>query len=279
MRTLRELRQEGVTRADRERGWTRIEQGVYGEGCEPATPLERALATVIATGGVASGRVAGALHGLDGVEAVGPDVTVPCGSHKRQGVRRRPLPDAAVVVVSGYRCTSAIQTLCDLAVELDDVQWEQALESVLRKRLASVPDVARAVMGSRGADRMRRVLRLRPRGAPPTGSLLETLMVQLARRARDVPTPERQVEVLDRHGAFVAFVDLAWPNLGLFVELDGQQHKDQPVYEARRETAVVAATGWLCGRFTWREVVDLPGTTARRLAGLIDQARRRPLAG
>jgi hypothetical protein len=134
-----------------------------------------------------------------------------------------------------------------------------------------------AVTGARGANRMRRVLSLRPQGAPATGSLLETLMVQLARRAGDVPAPERQVEVTDRHGEFVAFVDLAWPDLGLFVELDGQQHKDQPVYDARRETAVVAATGWLCGRFTWREVVDLPTTTARRLSCLVEQARRRPL--
>jgi hypothetical protein len=52
-------------------------------------------------------------------------------------------------------------------------------------------------------------------------------MVQLARRAR-VPPPERQAEVIDANGHFVAFV-------------------------------------------------DLPATTARRLVGVVDQARRRPL--
>jgi very-short-patch-repair endonuclease len=118
---------------------------------------------------------------------------------------------------------------------------------------------------------------MRPPGAPATESLLETLMVQLARRA-GVPDPNRQVYVYDSHGNFVARVDLAWPDLGLFVELDGQHHEGQPVYDATRETAVVATTGWLCGRFTWKEVVDLPTTTARRLAGLVEQARRRPLA-
>jgi very-short-patch-repair endonuclease len=75
-----------------------------------------------------------------------------------------------------------------------------------------------------------------------------------------------------------ARVDLAWPDLGLFVELDGQHHKDQPVYDSRRETAVVAATGWRCGRFTWTEVVRVPTATARRLADLANQARRRPPA-
>jgi len=102
-------------------------------------------------------------------------------------------------------------------------------------------------------------------------------MVQLARTIPNLSPPTRQYEVYDTHGNFVARVDLAWPELGLFIELDGQQHKGQPVYDARRETAVVAATGWLCGRFTWREVVTLNMVTARRLAAIADQARRRPL--
>ena len=103
-----------------------------------------------------------------------------------------------------------------------------------------------------GTARIRRVLALRPPGAPPTESLLETLMVQLARTVPGLPEPVRQLEVE------WARVDLAWPDLGLFVELDGQQHKDQPLYDARRETAVVAATGWLCGRFTWTRGGPLP---------------------
>ena len=74
-----------------------------------------------------------------------------------------------------------------------------------------------------------------------------------------------------------ARLDLAWPDLGLFVELDGQHHQDQPVYDSRRETAVVAATGWPCGRFTWTEVTRVPHSTARRLADLAEQARRRPV--
>ena len=59
---------------------------------------------------------------------------------------------------------------------------------------------------------------------------------------------------------------------------DGQHHAGQPVYDARRETAVVAATGWLPGRFTWHEVVQPPRSTTRRLDGLAFQAIRRPAA-
>lgn len=160
---------------------------------------------------------------------------------------------------------------------------EQALESALRKRLVSIPELAAALpaLGDRripGTRRIRRVLSVRPPGAPPTESLLETLMVQLVRQVDALPTPVRQLTVHDQHGNFVARVDLAWPEFGLFIELDGQHHKGQPVYDARRETAIVAATGWLCGRFTWIEVTRHPTATARRLAQLADQARRRPLA-
>jgi hypothetical protein len=271
--TLEELERRGVSRGERKRSWRRIRHGVYGEGLDPPTALDQALAVLVATAGTAIGQLAGVLHDFDGVELLGPEVAVPSSSSgRRPGVRRRDLPADVVTIVAGYRCTTPLQTLIDLAHVLDDDRWEQALESALRKRLVTIAELA----GCR-SNRIRRVLARRPVGAPPTGSLLETLMVQLARRA-GVPDPERQVAVYDRHDNLIAYVDLAWPDLGLFIELDGQQHKDQPVYDATRETAVVAATGWLCGRFTWHEVVDLPNTTARRLAGVIGQARNRPLA-
>ena len=118
------------------------------------------------------------------------------------------------------------------------------------------------------------MLALRPPGAPPTESLLETLMVQLARDVSEVGEFVRQHVVRDPYGTFIARLDLSRLDLGFFIELDGQQHEDQPVYDAMRETAVVGATGWLPGRFTWKEVVHLPNTTKRRLAAVVRQARR-----
>ena len=143
-------------------------------------------------------------------------------------------------------------------------RWEQALESALRKRMLSVAELEDAMpaLGRArvpGTARIRRVLALRPAGAVPTGSLLETLMVQLTRIHTRLPPAERQREV----GPYL--LDQSWEDIGLFLELDGQQHLGQPVYDARRETAIVAATGWLCGRFTWTEVVRVPKSTARQL--------------
>ena len=187
-----------------------------------------------------------------------------------------PLRANRVVLARGIRCTDGLQTMLDLAVSLNDLAWEQALESALRKRLLTVDELAVAATGP-GAPRIRRVLALRPGGAPPTESLLETLTVQLARTIPGVGDPVRQLPVYDEYGQLIARVDLAWPELGVFIELDGEHHKGQPLYDAVRQTAVAAATGWLCGRFTWTEVVRVPKTTARRVDTLAEQAHRRPM--
>ena len=283
--TVEDFRRRGLTReairaGERAGKWRRIERGVYGEGPDAPTNLDRARAAVLATGGVAGGRLTAVLRGLDGVVLDGPDVTIAPGANgRRPGVRRRLLPPERIVEIDGIRCVDGLQTMIDLAAQIDDLVWEQALESALRRRLVSIEDLEQvAGQRFRGAPRMRRVLKLRPVGARPTESLLETLMVQLARLVPGLPPPTRQLDVFDENGSFVARVDLAWPEFGLFIELDGQHHEGQPVYDAFRETAVVAATGWLCGRFTWHEVVRLPNTTARRLARVVDQARARPAA-
>ena len=280
--------ESGLTRAELRHGeavgrWTRVARGTYRLGPEPPTALDRALATAVATGAAACGRVAGVLLGLDGVRFAGPEVTLRAdGPNKHPGVRRQVLT-AGLTSVAGFPCTSPLQTLIDLARVLPDDEWEQALESALRKGLVTLSelDAVLPILGRRrigGVVRIRRVLERRPAGAPPTASLLETLFLQLVRRYVTVEEPRRQVEIRDAHGMLVGYADFAWPELGLFIELDGRQHQAQGLYDASRETAIVAATGWLCGRFTWAEVVRHPVATARRLEAVLAQARRRAVA-
>ncbi len=223
---------------------------------------------MLAADSYAHGIVAGHLYGLDAADEFAP-------IHTR---RRGRLVAPALARLHGIACTNGLQTIVDLAAVLNDLQWEQALESALFKKLFTVTDLeALCLRGVAGVARIRRVLALRPPGARPTESMLETLMVQLARVTDGVPEPVRQVEVYNEFGEFVARVDLAWPDLGVFIELDGQQHRGQPLYDANRESRVVAATGWLCARFSWDEVNYNPNTSGRRLAKIIEQARLRPM--
>lgn len=279
--------ESGLTRAQLRVGvkqgrWRRVDRAVFRLGGHEVTPLDRAVGGILATEGIASGRLAALLHELDAGGAPVFDATVDPGQCTRRGPRRRRLPTYRVTVVQGFSCTDGLQTLVDLAPLLDDDLWEQALESALRKDLVSVEALEEALplLGEArtpGVVRMRRVLALRPAGAPPTESLLETRAVQLVRHVPGLELPTRQYAVFDEHGRFVARVDLCWPELGLFLELDGEHHKDQPLYDASRETAIVAATGWLPARLTWTEVVVHPAATTRRLRAVKAQAERRPL--
>lgn len=235
--------------------WRRVQLGIYADGPEPVTPLDRERAQVMASGSPARGGLAGVLLGLDSVTLDGAPT------------RRTPIKP---IVVAGLPCADARQTLLDLAASLDDDTWEQALESALRRRLVTIAAFDDLPRNTPGVRRIRRVLARRG-DVPPTESLLETLMVQLIRTVPGLPEPVRQYRIVTADGTFVARVDLCWPTLGVFIELDGQHHKGQPVYDAHRQTAVVVATGWHVARFTWREVVHTPRATARRLGALVER--------
>jgi very-short-patch-repair endonuclease len=85
-----------------------------------------------------------------------------------------------------------------------------------------------------------------------------------------LPTPTRQVRIFDpREQRYVARVDLCWPDLGVFLELDGQQHEDQPVYDAVRQNLVVKLTRWHPMRLTWEQVTRWPASALSELRALL----------
>jgi very-short-patch-repair endonuclease len=248
--------------------------GIYAEGPEPPTPFDVALARMRRGGAPTWGLVAARLYDLDAVHDLDPpDI-----------IKRRRAQDLGgeARLVRGVLCTSPLQVMIDLATFLDDDRWEQANESGLHQKLFTIEEelALLAELTERrtpGVARIRRVLALRPEGAAPTESRLETIAVQLTRKADGVPEPTRQHVVHNRHGDFVARLDLSWPDLGGFLELDGLGHRNQPVYDATRESAVVNATGWLPNRMTWREAYNNARWATRRLNEFLDQVRRRPM--
>jgi hypothetical protein len=250
--------------------WIRVVRRVYALGTKAPTVYEVAVARVMAGAAApARGLVSARLLGLD-------SISIPRDVPRLRGALVSPEP----VLVDGVWCANGLQTIVDIAPFVDDLVWEQANESALFKKLFKLEELESIVpllSASRiaGAPRIRRVLALRPMGAPPTESLLETLAVQMARATEGVPEPTRQ-HVVEDEGEFVARVDLSWPDIGAFHELDGEHHAGQPVYDANRESRVVAATGWLCARMAWTEVRCHPTVSGRRLARILEQARRRP---
>jgi very-short-patch-repair endonuclease len=255
--TRREAIADGISDRRLERGvergrYVRLAQGVYFMGGREPTDFERRLAEAMRNGRPVSGELAAALYGFDGLN-------VPVDGD-----------------YSNVPVVSAHDALIALAATTTDVCWEWALEWALRKQYTTIAAVEDALMiQRRGNGCIRRVLELRPSDAPPTGSVLETIAVQLIRQDSRLPTPTRQVEVLRAFGLRPAYVDLAWPQHGVFLELDGEQHKDQPRYDATRQTAVIATTGWLVGRYAWTDIVHHSQPTLRSIGTLFETAKKR----
>jgi hypothetical protein len=245
---------------------THVIRGVYGAGPEVPSQLDIIRATALITDGVCDAVLTAQLQDWDGVERWGPKVLVAGGSSgKRVWTRRVKELPTMTVEVGQVRAMTPADALRELASILDDVHWEQALEYCLRTKLVTTGEVSEW-----HHPRVRRVIRLR--GGllvPPTESLLETLAVQLIRKDPSIPTPTRQFAIYDDNGNFVARPDLCWPELGIFVELDGQGHKNQPVYDAVRQTRITITTGWRPGRFTWDQVHHCPEATLRDIAALV----------
>jgi very-short-patch-repair endonuclease len=171
------------------------------------------------------------------------------------------------------RHTTLARTLADLAGVLDDEHWEMALEFVLRNGGSPTAPAGK------GAARTKRVLAQRQPGAPPTGSELETRFLQLVRRA-GLPVPDRQVPVSWR-GEVIAYVDLAWPELDVFAELDGVAFHDREralLYDRHRQNQIVTILGWRPLRYPWDDVVKRPNTTARQLGSALSRGGGRALA-
>ncbi len=93
------------------------------------------------------------------------------------------------------------------------------------------------------------------------------------------PAPVPQLEVSDGP-LFLAFLDFAFPDLGIWIEFDGKEKyvkhlrkgesvADAVIREKQRESRIAELTGWRCIRITWSDLAD-PVSLARRIRVAID---------
>lgn len=96
--------------------------------------------------------------------------------------------------------------------------------------------------------------------------------------AQGLPAPVPNYGVRDSSGRVLYRVDLAWPELGLFLEFDGRSKyvrfrkenetvADCVERERRREHHIVELTGWKCIRVVWADLYK-PVETAGRIRTL-----------
>lgn len=99
--------------------------------------------------------------------------------------------------------------------------------------------------------------------------------------AQHLPAPIPNYPIHDEHGVEIARVDLAWPELGVFLEFDGKtkylEHRregesvvDCVLREKQRESRICELTGWRCIRIVWADLYT-PADTAMRIRTLFRQ--------
>ncbi|HET6834308.1 MAG TPA: hypothetical protein VFH30_10590 [Acidimicrobiales bacterium] len=256
--------------------------GVLVVAGAPEAWRQRVAIAAASGAGWASHRTAATLWGLDGFPPRQIEVLTLHGRrHKRTAWivhETRTIRGVDLDEVDGIPCTSVVRTLLDLAAvahpflvgqALDHAcrQWPGTLEAVDLRHL----ELARR--GRRGSRLMRELLDERVGRGRHRGSGFETKALRLV-RSMGLPEPVLQLEVRD--GDFLAFLDMAWPDIKWFVECDSlSNHFGKRAHEwdrARRRH--LKRLGWDCAEVTYDQVTKDGPATGRELRELYGLRRR-----
>jgi hypothetical protein len=166
------------------------------------------------------------------------------GRMRRPSVVAHRVRSVSVVERDGHRVSAPADTwfACAGIVDLralvaigDHIVGRAGLSTIDGLRLA-IPDGARRARAARAALDLVRV------GAEsPMESWLRLSVVEAG-----FPDPELNVEVRDADGAFLGRVDLAWPDLRIGLEYDGDHHRERETFwhDQRRDNGF-AVNDWL----------------------------------
>lgn len=214
---------------------------------------------------VFSGRTAAWLHGLDFPPCDPIQVSMPMNSLTshlaRVALRRSDFGEDEVSVVRGFRTTSRVRTVADVARHLDVVEATVILDMTLHRRIVGKGPLREWIdshAGFRGIGVLRRALELADhRAESPMETRLRLLLILAG-----LPRPALQVSLRDNRGIFLARPDLYYPIHRLAIEYDGATHRDSLAVDNRRQNRILEA-GYRLLRFTAGDVLTTPAATAR----------------
>ena len=240
----------------------RVHRGVFHVGHATLTREARWLAAVLACGDGAllSHASAAALWGIADHDPVLIDVTATGGGRKVAGIRahRHRLGDVDRAEHLGIPVTAPGRTLADISYGRP---FREVRTRVRRAEYLDLFDIratreANARRPSRALGQVLRVYELNARSR----SELEREFEDLCRR-HHLPQPVNNVLV---HGFLVDFL---WAPQRVVVETDGWRgHRGRGAFQDDRTRGVeLSARGFVVLRFTFADVLDRPGWTARRL--------------
>lgn len=250
--TRQGLDRKQVAQLCHERVLERVARGLYRLAGTRSPVQDLAAAVRRHRNGVASHTSALFLHGFDLSPPDPPHLTVPPGStgHTSLGVlHRSPLDRVDVTRRSGVPVTSIARTLVDASWHLGERQLHDVVADAFTSRRTTLSLVQQAIPrvesapGRLGDGRLRSVLATWADPIAPDSVAEATVLRRIV--GHGLPRPETQFEIRDRNGAFVARVDLAWPDRRVAREYDSDGYHPPPKAEAdERRRQRIEAAGW-----------------------------------
>lgn len=176
---------------------------------------------------------------------------------------------AEVVLIDGVPVESPLDTIVHLATLLSVPELVVAIDWALQPRNGL--DVSKVALverldhfkGARGLGRLRAAIATARIGSE---SPKETELRMLVGH-HGFPDPALNVDVRDAAGRFIGRVDMAWPDLRIALEYDGEQHRVDSVQYARdiERVAALEAQGWIVVRATKEHLRRPTATVIPRL--------------
>jgi hypothetical protein len=260
--------------------WRRLFRNVYVHATARVDALAWCQAANLALppGGALSHRAAAFTYTVNLLPLGRPviDVTVPATTRLRPEpgleVHRARLPPGDVVRRGGLFVTSPERTAFDLGRNPDRTRGVVALDALLEQRILRPADLAGIAVGRSGWPgvlRYRAAVALARSGA---ASPMETRL-RLCVVDGGLPEPRVQHEVFDADGLFVARLDLAYEEVRLGLEYDGDHHRERDQFQrdaVRRNR--LRLCGWAVLSFTAQDVLRRPERVVAQVRRALTQA-------
>lgn len=216
----------------------------------------------------ASHRCAAALWAFDSCPPGTVEITTPRRNLRSEAAshivihRYQVLAPEEIRRIGPLDVTAPARTLLDLAAVVRPDQLERAMDSALRRKQVTLPELRltlslNARRGRRGVRAFRKALDLRDGTIPPHRGL-ETRLWRLI-RSSDLPTPLREYPVIE-NGKEIYRIDFAYPNQMLAIEADSWKHHSDRISWSKDQGRgnVLTVRGWRHLHFTHEDETERP---------------------
>jgi very-short-patch-repair endonuclease len=227
-------------------------------------------------GGVLAGYSAALLLDADCAPRrdVPAEVIVPGGAQRAHPgllVRRDRIAPGEICDVGGVRCTSPMRTAYDLGRRGPLVDRVVAVDRLANQHRFDPDMLINFAVHYRGGRGTGVICETLSHTSPYSGSPMETRL-RLLIRAAGLPRPHVQWVVQDPTSRTAIWIDLAWPDVLVGIEYEGEVHTSAESVrrDTRRFTALVDR-GWRIYRYTKDDILDAP----ERIVAELTRARTR----